>query len=485
MKTVEKSSTKVRSCFVRLGPISPTLLRSCSVGLTTCKSKQASKTKALSRQEKILLLPKKNGKGTPGRKMGVKGGRVAKKQGKFQLKIRKKVAEHDRASPDSGISSRPLTPDDEDDDLSDDQNETEVQDEDKFRENFIKSLDEGLDSSEDEEEEEDDWQDGKETKWTHAQKKKKQKFEKMELEKDDPSEKSEYEKSRDKNMIEREKMFAALKAQWSTYKKKNDPKPKQRNFTPRTPRTEFTGEIRRSGRTTGEKVEYHELDDSTPGRMKSSSIYNTGCTFVESEFRYAQREKPRTSMSRIDPNTDVLKPEDVTDSMLKKIHNGGNKVYCPATGTCCHQCRQKTKDTKTVCRSGRCIGLKGQFCGRCLNMRYGESVAEALMDPSWECPPCRGICNCSFCLETPTGQLFNLARKLGHASVHHYLEHLRGKWDDETKEEEEDEEDEEEMKEEEEEQDEKKEKDGDEKVKNEDMKEVEEKQETEGEEDED
>lgn len=35
---------------------------------------------------------------------------------------------------------------------------------------------------------------------------------------------------------------------------------------------------------------------------------------------------------------------------------------------------------KTVCRSGLCIGVRGQFCGICLKNRYGENVEEALKD---------------------------------------------------------------------------------------------------------
>lgn len=50
-------------------------------------------------------------------------------------------------------------------------------------------------------------------------------------------------------------------------------------------------------------------------------------------------------------------------------------------GSSCHQCRQKTLDTKTVCRSGFCVGAKGQFCGPCLKNRYGEDVRTVLLDP--------------------------------------------------------------------------------------------------------
>ena len=44
-------------------------------------------------------------------------------------------------------------------------------------------------------------------------------------------------------------------------------------------------------------------------------------------------------------------PEDVTEAMLKKIcERFGDKTYNQTIGTSCHQCRQKTTDTKTICR---------------------------------------------------------------------------------------------------------------------------------------
>lgn len=63
-------------------------------------------------------------------------------------------------------------------------------------------------------------------------------------------------------------------------------------------------------------------------------------------------------------------PDEYSENELKNIAmTSGNKNYSQS-GTSCHQCRQKTLDTKTVCRSGRCIGVRGQFCGPCLKNRY-------------------------------------------------------------------------------------------------------------------
>merc|ERR1712198_367586 len=149
-----------------------------------------------------------------------------------------------------------------------------------------------------------------------------------------------------------------------------------------------------------------------------------------------------------DPNVNVLMPEDVTPSMLKKICFQGRKTYNTKIGTSCHQCRQKTIDTKTVCRSGECQGVRGQFCGICLKNRYGEDAKEALLDPNWKCPPCRNFCNCSICRNRKgkgaTGILIQLAQSKGFDNVAAYLAYLaKGKGGSKDKEESDEEEEEE------------------------------------------
>ena len=106
-----------------------------------------------------------------------------------------------------------------------------------------------------------------------------------------------------------------------------------------------------------------------------------------------------------------------------------NKTYDKVNGTTCHQCRQKTLDQKTICHNKKCTGVRGQFCGPCLRNRYGECARETLLDATWVCPPCRGICNCSFCLpkkgRPPTGIMIHLAKEAGFDSVREYLEKSR------------------------------------------------------------
>ncbi|KAL2744040.1 cell division cycle-associated protein 7-like [Vespula maculifrons] len=134
----------------------------------------------------------------------------------------------------------------------------------------------------------------------------------------------------------------------------------------------------------------------------------------------------KISKSSYDPNN-IPSVDKITQEMLDNVVKRSTlKQYCKIYGTCCHQCRQKTLDTKTVCRSGECIGIRGQFCGPCLQGRYGESAVEALQDPNWACPPCRGLCNCSICRTRnglrPTGILAPVVQEEGYSSVMDYLQ---------------------------------------------------------------
>ncbi|XP_034819675.1 cell division cycle-associated 7-like protein isoform X7 [Pan paniscus] len=119
--------------------------------------------------------------------------------------------------------------------------------------------------------------------------------------------------------------------------------------------------------------------------------------------------------------------EDITEEDLENVAiTVRDKIYDKVLGNTCHQCRQKTIDTKTVCRNQGCCGVRGQFCGPCLRNRYGEDVRSALLDPDWVCPPCRGICNCSYCRKRDgrcaTGILIHLAKFYGYDNVKEYLE---------------------------------------------------------------
>ncbi|GAB6021189.1 Cell division cycle-associated protein 7, variant 3 [Chamberlinius hualienensis] len=169
-----------------------------------------------------------------------------------------------------------------------------------------------------------------------------------------------------------------------------------------------------SGRQTRSRVYYTENNDSED-ELKRPRI----------QRRRERKHGPRLSTHFNEKERPVLNPEDVTDEVLRNISLSTSDKIHDANGTCCHQCRQKTRDQKTVCRAKDCFGVRGQFCGPCLRNRYGEDVAEALQDPKWECPPCRDICNCSFCRErvgkSCTGILIHTARKKGFNNVKDFL----------------------------------------------------------------
>lgn len=130
--------------------------------------------------------------------------------------------------------------------------------------------------------------------------------------------------------------------------------------------------------------------------------------------------KPK-QRTRLQPKVEV---EITEEDLILVAERVADKNY-NKNGTTCHQCRQKTDDLKTVCRNQDCHGTRGQFCGPCLKNRYGEDAKKALMDKSWCCPPCRGICNCSFCMPKRgfkcTGILIHVAKERGYSDVKSFL----------------------------------------------------------------
>ena len=141
-----------------------------------------------------------------------------------------------------------------------------------------------------------------------------------------------------------------------------------------------------------------------------------------------KRRKSMPSRWGFNPNIDILLPEDITEEMLANVATPSIGKIRHEDGTTCHQCRIKTMDNKTICRSGKCSGNRGMFCGTCLQNRYGQDARKALKDPNWWCPPCMNVCNCSICRTrigkgaTPKGTT-HLAKERGFQSVHHYLKY--------------------------------------------------------------
>ncbi|KAG8124911.1 putative Cell division cycle-associated protein [Naja naja] len=127
---------------------------------------------------------------------------------------------------------------------------------------------------------------------------------------------------------------------------------------------------------------------------------------MSDDFSEDERDTPRRKRTSAMTLPHVIRPvEEITEEELDNIcETVKEKVYNRATGSTCHQCRQKTTDTKTNCRNPECLG-------------------------NWYCPPCRGICNCSFCRQREgrcaTGVLVYLAKYHGYDNVHAYLKSLK------------------------------------------------------------
>jgi len=194
--------------------------------------------------------------------------------------------------------------------------------------------------------------------------------------------------------------------------------------------------------------------DITPPRSRSRSSSVTAISTnqkkkkidLEKEIKVSKRDSdeenqkqvPQKKKRKVYPRTDygpTPTPEEITDDDLDNVAvTVKDKMWSPE-GSTCHQCRQKTLDTKTICRAPTCTGIKGKFCGPCLRNRYGEGVKEALLNPNWVCPPCRGVCNCSFCRPKKgylcTGVMVHEAKHFGYGSVRDYLESVEREDDEE------------------------------------------------------
>ncbi|XP_032902033.1 cell division cycle-associated 7-like protein isoform X2 [Amblyraja radiata] len=194
----------------------------------------------------------------------------------------------------------------------------------------------------------------------------------------------------------------------------------------RTPKRTFSeGKIERRMNPTrnarppeGFSVEKLAMDQVKNFRLRS----DLSDRFVEDE----SLKKRRRRSFKYKPGFAVNITEEDLENIAITVKD---KIYDRCMGNTCHQCRQKTIDTKTICRNHDCYGVRGQFCGPCLRNRYGENVKTALLNPDWVCPPCRGICNCSFCRRRDgrcaTGILVHLAKFYGYDNVQAYLESLQ------------------------------------------------------------
>lgn len=249
---------------------------------------------------------------------------------------------------------------------------------------------------------------------------------------------------RDKNIKENKAMLAKLFADLSTVADlplpTSPPKKKKQGQEKATPRKrkldpEAGSERRNPSRKARPPENFGVEEKSEPVCKTPRSVDVRRLMEVDaSSAAEAGKKKKRRSSSSVGGRRrsqyDVRMVDEITDDDLENVaYRSKDKIWDKENGSSCHQCRQKTLDTKTICRSGFCVGAKGQFCGPCLKNRYGEDVRDVLLNPTWSCPICRDMCNCSLCRRKDgrcaTGNLVGLARFNGHDNVHRYLESIQ------------------------------------------------------------
>ena len=112
-------------------------------------------------------------------------------------------------------------------------------------------------------------------------------------------------------------------------------------------------------KTTGGKLASKLKDKKAAKRKSQSETSSSSEDESPNSLNFPPKKKIRQSTSqRFNPNANIRMPEDVDDEMLDNIVDrvSFKKYDSGPKGTTCHQCRQKTTDTKTICRSGHCAG---------------------------------------------------------------------------------------------------------------------------------
>ncbi|XP_068431999.1 cell division cycle-associated 7-like protein isoform X2 [Clinocottus analis] len=242
-------------------------------------------------------------------------------------------------------------------------------------------------------------------------------------------------RKRDKNIQENKAMLAKLFADLSTMADLTLPstpqKKKRASEKVTTRRRKLEPEVGSERRNPSRKArppENFAVEEKSEPLVRNPRTVDLR-RLVEVDEDVGKKKKRRSNGYR-KSRFEVRSVDDITQEDLDNIaYRSKDKVWDKEHGSSCHQCRQKTLDTKTVCRSGFCVKGKGQFCGPCLKNRYGEDVCDVLLDPTWSCPICRDMCNCSLCRRKEgrcaTGILVGLARYNGHNNVHDYLERIQ------------------------------------------------------------
>lgn len=205
--------------------------------------------------------------------------------------------------------------------------------------------------------------------------------------------KSEAELLRERNIKERDAFFASLlidsefaeavEALSISYKE-NAPKQynlvtkvKPRRKSHRDETFKFFGkiptEMRRSSRLQNVAPLYTVndlIDETDTKRRKAFNGFQNDSDVEDIEEIVYKPKVKRQSSNRGRAKHVFIPVEEVTEEMLSNVVKRVSDKTYSERGSSCHQCRQKTTDQKTCCRNTECFGVRGQFCGVCLENRY-------------------------------------------------------------------------------------------------------------------
>ncbi|KAI5684261.1 hypothetical protein M9H77_05489 [Catharanthus roseus] len=166
----------------------------------------------------------------------------------------------------------------------------------------------------------------------------------------------------------------------------------------------------------------YEMEKSIENKNNSSS---GGANEIEMQNNEQQNNEPQNNEQQNMAASGSSKSKSRNKNPGVRVVGG--RVYDSENGKTCHQCRQKTKDLAAECKNiKKNKPCPIRYCHKCLLNRYGEKAAEVADLPDWNCPKCRGICNCSFCMKKrgcqPTGMLVHTAKAKGFSSVSEMLQ---------------------------------------------------------------
>ncbi|KAI3462522.1 hypothetical protein Pfo_019185 [Paulownia fortunei] len=159
--------------------------------------------------------------------------------------------------------------------------------------------------------------------------------------------------------------------------------------------------------------------------MSSGSVSNQSVSGKKERVKSSQKKESK-SQENGKSQENAVPSSPAKRNKSPGIRLVGGRIYDSVNGKTCHQCRQKTRDFTASCKNQRnnkpCPIM---YCHKCLLNRYGEKAEEVAALGEWNCPKCRGICNCSICMKKrghqPTGMLINTAKATGFSSVSEML----------------------------------------------------------------